>query len=169
VIAFFAVVIPASYHSTDKVFAEIQKADETRSVHQREQINTQVKLWQENPVVGVGSRAEVAANYDPGTGNVYFQILAQEGLVGAMFYLLFILAFLLSTYRIFQEIPPTHYWHRVLIAGALASQVAFHMSGLYWSTITEAHAMNLFVFLLGSVSYLSEHYGRGLVPDDFAL
>jgi O-antigen ligase len=167
--ALLSVVMLVSYKSTDQLFADLQKAELTAAERQRAQINTQVALWQESPVFGVGSRATEAANYDPGTGNVYFQILAQSGLIGGLLYLLFILGFLLSTYRIFREVPPTHHWHRVFISGALASQVAFHIAGLYWSTVTEAHAMYLFVFLIGSVNYLSEHYGRGLVPDDFAL
>jgi hypothetical protein len=167
--AFIGLVLFVGYHSTDQLMTEVQKSELHAAERQRAQINTQVKLWQENPILGVGSRATEAAGYDPGTGNVYFQILAQSGLVGAVFYLLFILGFLLSTYRIFREIPETHHWHRVFVSGALASQVAFHVAGLYWSTIAESHALYLFVFLLGSVSYLAEHYGRGLVPDDFAL
>jgi O-antigen ligase len=165
----FACTITFSYSSSDKVFSEIQRSDDIRAQHQRDQINFQVKTWQENPIVGVGAKASSQEGYDPGTGNVYFQILAQTGLIGLVLYLLFILSFLLSTYRIFQEIPTTHQWHRVFVSGILGSQVAFHVAGLYWSTITESRVMNVFVFLLASMSYLSEHYSRGLVPDDHSL
>lgn len=158
-----------TYGDPAAVLTSVEKSDIARGENQRAQINTQVKLWQENPWIGVGHRAREAADYDPGTGNVYFQVLAQTGVLGAIFYLLFLLGFLLLTYRVFHEIPRTHYWHRVFIAGALGSQLAFHMAGLYWSTLAEAVALNLFVLVLASVGYLVEHYNRGLVPDDRAL
>ena len=164
-----ASLLYGTYGDPGVIFSAVEKADILRGQNQRAQINTQVKLWQENPWIGVGHRAREAANYDPGTGNVYFQVLAQTGVLGAIFYLLFLLGFLLLTYRVFQEIPRTHYWHRVFIAGALGSQVAFHLSGLYWSTLAEAVALNLFILILASVGYLVEHYNRGLVPDDRAL
>lgn len=159
----------ATYSSPDRMLTEVQTQEFQRAEHQRAQINTQVNLWQENTWIGVGRKALAANNYDPGTGNVYFQILAQSGVLGVSFYMLFLLSFLLSTYHIFKEIPRTHYWHRVLIAGGLASQISFHLAGLYWSTMAEAYAVNFFVLLASSISYLSEHYSRGLVPDDHAL
>jgi hypothetical protein len=158
-----------SYGSPNAMLEKVQQAEMLRSEHQREQINTQVALWQKNSWIGVGQETQKAENYDPGTGNVYFQMLAQLGVFGVTFFMLFILSFLLSTYRVFKEIPQTHYWHRVLIAGALGSQIAFHTAGLYWSTFSEALALNFFILVLASVSYLTEHYGRGLVPDDYAL
>lgn len=163
------IVLFACYRSPEAMFSSVTDAEQIRAERQRTQINTQVELWQESVWTGVGRKAKVAANYDPGTGNVYFQVLAQTGALGASFYLLFILSYLLATYRIFQEIPRTHYWHRVLIVGGLASQMAFHIAGLYWSTLAEALAFNLFVLVVSAISYLSEHYSRGLVPDDYSL
>lgn len=166
---FFALVLMLTYTSTDEMFASVQMSEAARSERQRAQINTQVDLWQNNPWFGVGHRAQEAANYDPGTGNVYFQVLSQTGIIGFGFYLLFILGLLLATYRIFNEIPASHYWHRVLIVGAIASQIAFHLSGLFWSTLSESLAINLFVLLASASCYLIEHYSRGLVTDDESL
>ena len=167
--AFVSLVLVATYDSADAMFDAVQVAEEARAERQRAQINTQVGLWQANPWIGVGRKAQDVATYDPGTGNVYFQVLAQSGVIGAGFYLLFILGFLLATYRIFQEIPGSHYWHRVLAAGALASQISFHLSGLFWSTLTESLAVNLFVLISSATCYLIEHYSRGLVTDDESL
>jgi hypothetical protein len=165
----FLLVILITYGSPSKMMSGVQAGEFTRAERQRSQINTQVKLWQENTWLGVGRKAVTAADYDPGTGNVYFQLLAQSGVLGLAFYFLFILTYLLSTYTIFSEIPRTHYWHRVLVSGAIAGQIAFHLAGLYWSTLAEAFAVNFFILMISSVSYLSEHYSRGLVPDDHSL
>jgi hypothetical protein len=163
------VTLWVTYGSTGKMFDQVQQAEVIRAEKQRAQINTQVTLWGQSPWFGVGSKATHAANYDPGSGNVYFQVLAQSGALGAAFYLLFILSFLLATYRILQELPQTHYWHQVLVSGSLGSQIAFHLAGLHWGTISESLTMYLYIFLLASTSYLMEHYHRGLVPDDFVL
>ena len=165
----FAVVAFISYGSPSEMLDAVAKSETSRAEAQRTQINAQVALWQKSPVIGVGHEATKAASYDPGTGNVYFHMLAETGVLGGAFYLLFILRFLLMTYRIFPEIPSTHYWHRVLIAGGLGSQVAFHAAGLYWSTLTEALALNLFIVILSMISYINEHYSRGLVSDDVSL
>lgn len=167
--ALIGAVLFLTYESPDVLLKSVQEVEIIRAAEQRKQINTQVTLWQENPWLGVGHQAVDASNYDPGTGNVYFQVLAQAGILGLGFYLLFILAFMLTTYRIFREIPETHYWHRVFVAGALGAQIAFHMAGLYWSTLAEAIAVNFFVLVLSIVAYLSAHYERGLVPDDQSL
>ena len=167
--AFIAVVLLVTYSSTDAMLTSVQASEFQRAAHQRQQINTQVELWQQSPWFGVGRQALDAANYDPGTGNVYFQVLAQSGVLGLGFYFLFVLGYLLATYRIFQEVPSSHYWHRVLISGALASQIAFHVAGLYWSTLSEALIVDIFVLVVSAVGYLSQHYSQGLVPDDYSL
>ena len=167
--AFVFGVLLVTYGSPSHLGDSVDRNETARAEQQRSQINTQVKLWEDNRWIGAGRKALAAADYDPGTGNVYFQVLAQSGILGAGFYLFIVLGFLLSTYRIFSEIPKTHYWHRVLIVGSLSSQISFHVAGLYWSTLSEALAINLFVLVLSATSYLSEHYTRGLVPDDHAL
>jgi O-antigen ligase len=168
-VAFLAVVVLITYGSPGGFWDGVQASELERAERQRAQINTQVTLWQESPWIGVGAKAREAAGYDPGTGNVYFQMLAQSGVLGAAFYLLFVLAFLLATYRVFREIPKSHFWHRVLVSGGLSSQLAFHVSGLYWSTLSEALVLNLFVLMIAALGYLSEHYSRGIVSDDFSL
>ena len=168
-VAFFAVISFATYGEPGAMFENVQTSEIRRAEKQRAQINTQVELWQKNTWIGVGHEASSAPNYDPSTGNVYFHLLAQFGVLGGSFYLLFILSFLLMAYRIFAEIPSTHYWHRVLISGGLGSQIAFHASGLYWVTLQESHALILFLVVISAVSYVSEHYSRGLVSDDTAL
>lgn len=169
VTVFFSAVILVSYESTNAFIESVQLSEESRSERQREQINSQVELWQTSPWLGVGNKAQSMTNYDPGTGNIYFHLLAQTGFLGLGFYLLFILGLLLGTYRIFNEIPASHYWHRVIVVGTLASQIAFHISGLFWSTLSEAIAVNLFVLIVSATCYIIEHYSRGLVTDDESL
>ncbi|MES2963820.1 MAG: O-antigen ligase family protein [Bdellovibrionota bacterium] len=164
-----AAVTFASYDSPSSMLDGVQASEQVRADRQRAQINTQVDLWQKSIVFGAGHESTEAGTYDAGTGNVYFHILAETGVLGAALYLLFILSFLLGTYRIYQEIPSTHTWHRVMIAGGLGSQIAFHAAGLYWVTFAEALTMNLFILILSAMSYISEHYSRGLVSDDVSL
>jgi hypothetical protein len=168
---FFGAVSLITYAgSPGEMLDGVQQAESVRAEHQREQINAQTELWKKAMWVGVGHDAiRSAAPYDAASGNVYFQILAQSGLLGGAFYLLFIVSFLLMSYRIYSEIPESHYWHRVLISGGVGAQIAFHTCGLYWSTMTEAITLNLFVLILSAVSYVSEHYSRGLVTDDVSL
>ncbi len=148
---------------------EMQSSEMKRADLQRAQINRQVDLWQKNLWIGTGLQSTETESFDPAIGNVYFTILAQSGIAGLALFFAFIGGFLMSTYRVWQEIPRTHFWHRVFVSGGIASQVAFHASGLYWSTLNEAHTMILFVLLLASICYINEHYTRGLVPDDYAL
>lgn len=169
VAATLAIVSFSSYDSPEAMWDGVVANEEKRAEQQRAQINTQVGVWQKNVTIGAGHEATEASGYDVGTGNVYFHILAQTGVIGAALYLLFVLSFLLGTYRIFQEIPSTHTWHRVMIAGGLGSQVAYHAAGLYWVTFNEALTMNLFILILSAMSYISEHYSRGLVSDDVSL
>ena len=157
------------YPSSSAMYDGVSAAQSARSTKQREQINEQVKIWQESPWIGSGLQSVEAARLDSSVGNVYFQILAQTGALGLSFYLLFSLGFLLSAYRILQEVPRTHRWHRVLVSGGIAGLVAFHAAGLFWFTLSEALAANLFCFVAASLAYVREHYSRGFVPDDYSL
>jgi hypothetical protein len=144
----------------------------------RAQMNSLVTVWETSPLLGVsGSVSDLdslaskqtsdAAQYE--SVNIYFLMLARGGIVGLVLYLAFVLHHLLNTLRLFHEIPESHHRHRILAAGCFASQCAFHIAGLFWSTMTEAFSMNLFI-LVGSMSlYMTEHYAHGLVPDDNAL
>lgn len=169
-IGFFVVILFATYSADPGAMLEsVEKNELVRAEQQRAQINSEVALWQTSTWIGVGHAAVRSAQYDSSTGNVYFSLLAQSGVFGVAFYLLFVLSFLLMTYRIYAEIPESHYWHRVLISGGLGAQVAFHAAGLYWSTLAEAITLNLFILLISALSYVSEHYSRGLVTDDVSL
>lgn len=144
----------------------------------RAQMNSLVTVWEKSPLLGVSGavsdldslpskKTADAAQYE--SVNIYFLLLARSGIVGLVLYLAFVLHHLLNTLRLFHEIPESHHRHRVLAAGCFASQCAFHVAGLFWSTMTEAFSMNLFI-LVGSMSlYMTEHYAHGLVPDDNAL
>jgi hypothetical protein len=155
--------------SPDELYGGVAREHAARASKQREQINEQVQIWSKNPWIGAGLQSVDAAKLDATVGNVYFQILAQTGALGLSFYLLFCLGFLLSAYRILQEVPRTHYWHRVLVSGGIAGLAAFHVAGLFWFTLSEALSANLFCFLAAALSYVHEHYSRGFVPDDYSL
>lgn len=169
IVVMIMTVIVFTHGSPDVFFSDIQMTEIHRADLQRTQINSQVEIWQKNIWFGTGLTSEHSRSFDATIGNVYFTILAQTGLLGLAAYAVFMVGFLMGTYRIWQEIPKTHFWHRVLVSGGMASQISFHSAGLYWNTLSEAHTMNLFVLILASLCYLTEHYTRGLVPDDYAL
>lgn len=164
--------------SATKVWSMINAEEAKREEVHRAQMNSLAKVWETSPILGVsGSVSDLdslAAKQTSDTAryesvNIYFLILARSGIFGLVLYLAFVLHHLLNTLRLFHEIPESHHRHRVLAAGCFASQCAFHVAGLFWSTMTEAFSMNLFI-LVGSMSlYMTEHYAHGLVPDDNAL
>lgn len=163
---------------TAHVWNLINEEEAKREEVHRAQMNSLVTVWETSPLLGVSGavsdldsvasqKASDAAQYE--SVNIYFLMLARSGIVGLVLYLAFVLHHLLNTLRLFHEIPESHHRHRVLAAGCFASQCAFHVAGLFWSTMTEAFSMNLFI-LVGSMSlYMTEHYAHGLVPDDNAL
>lgn len=163
---------------TAHVWELINKDEAEREELHRAQMNSLVKVWEASPLLGVsGAVSDLeSATTEPSVDkaryesvNIYFLILARSGVLGLVLYLAFVLHHLLNTLRLFHEIPESHHRHRVLAAGCFASQCAFHVAGLFWSTMTEAFSMNLFI-LVGSMSlYMAEHYAHGLVPDDNAL
>lgn len=112
------------------------------------------------------SNQKINANY---FSNVYFEILAELGLFGILAYFSLILPLLLFSYRLFKDIPSSHYWHRVLAASLVSGQVAFHVAGLYWSTLHDPAITGLFAFFGATAAYMHHHYAKGLVSDDFAL
>ena len=156
------------YDSPGQFWEAQQNAEVARAESQRATINTHVQVWQSGPWLGAGWQPESRA-VDHKASNIYFQILSQSGILGLGLYLLFILSFALNTYRLWQEVPSTHQWHRVFVVGVLGSQVAFHVSGLYWSTLGEDLTANFFALLLAMSAYVFEHYSRGVVSDDYAL
>ena len=66
--------------------------------------------------------------------NTYIYWLATTGSLGFISYMLFILAFLLMTGRIWIEVSLSNTWHRVFILASLGVQIAMHVGGLtYWN------------------------------------
>ncbi len=159
----------AAYGEPETLTSQVAAAAESRETRQRIQINAEKRVWAEHPWIGAGMEGEKAPADGSLDGNVYFHLLARTGGVGLGLYLLFALAFLQSVYRTWSEIPKANHWHRVLASGGIGGLVAFHASGLYWSTLTDSHAINLYAFLLGSLGYLRDQYENALVPDDHSL
>ncbi len=170
---FLASMLTMTYSSAQSLLDQIKAKETTRGEQQRAQINKHIQIWQENTILGAGTKDDQMNPADNGSDtlndNVYFQLLARSGALGLAFYLLFTASFLLSIYRVSRDIPQAHYWHRVLTSGGIGGLAAFHVAGLYWSTLTDSHATCTFVFLLSSLAYLREHYDSGLVPDDQSL
>ena len=99
--------------------------------------------------------------------NTYIYWLATTGALGFISYMLFILAFLLMTGRIWIEVSLPNIWHRVFILAALGVQVAMHVGGLaYWNT---KPAQYFFVFSLAMMAYIYKKYNEATVFDDYSL
>ena len=99
--------------------------------------------------------------------NTYIYWLATTGSLGFISYMLFILAFLLITGRIWIEVPQSNTWHRVFILALLGVQIAMHVGGLtYWNV---KPAQYFFVFSLAMISYIYKKYNEATVFDDYCL
>jgi len=164
-IAVMAAVILLTYGHANSLFSQVGQAEASRAQEHRQLINEQLRLWGEGPWFGVGLHRQSAVL----SVNQYFQFLAQTGVIGLGFYLIFSLSFLLGAYRVWRDLPVTHYWHRVLVSGAIGGIAAFHVAGLSWATFADSQLLYVYVLLLGTLGYLRWHYDRGLVPDDQSL
>lgn len=167
--AFLFVVILIAYSSPQSFVEQIQAKEEKIAVTQREELNRQLSSFSDAPIFGNGIGSPVTEKFNRDYGSVYFQILAETGVVGLTFFFIFVLGCLLAAYRLLQEIPNSYFWHRTLVAGTMGSQIAFHAAGLHWPTLREPHVLYLFIFELAVISYITEEYRRGLVSDDYAL
>ncbi len=180
-ILFFTCVVLIAYQSPSQFWHQMKDRESLRAAVEREHINELFAQFAQNPILGIGIQSGPNFNQNfaaPDSEmkspkeletNVYFELLAQIGFIGTFAYFAMILPFLLFSYRLFKEIPASHYWHRVLAAAIAAGQVSFHLSGLYWSTISHSSLTNLFAFYMAVVAYLHHHYMKGLVPDDHSL
>ncbi|MCM2281409.1 MAG: hypothetical protein NDI61_06125, partial [Bdellovibrionaceae bacterium] len=166
---FLASLIFGFYGRPATLTEQVAQVELTRAAQQRTQINADKQIWSEHPWFGAGMNGAPVQATESLDGNVYFHLLAQTGGVGLGLYLLFALMFLQSVYRTWNDLPKSHHWHRVLTSGGIGGLIAFHASGLYWSTLSDSHAMNLYAFLLGTLGYLCEQYDSALVPDDYSL
>ncbi len=178
---FFTLVIVVTYQSPGQFWTQMKDRENLRAAVEREHINELFAQFAQSPFLGIGIQR--GPNFDNNFStpesevknlkeletNIYFELLARIGLIGTFAYFAMILPFLLFSYRLFKEIPNSHFWHRVLAAAIVAGQVSFHLSGLYWSTLSHSSITNLFAFYMAVAAYLHNHYMKGLVPDDHSL
>jgi hypothetical protein len=178
-IVFFFVTILISYQSPQPFIQQIKERESIRAGIERNRINELFAQFSQAPFFGMGIKPgpDFYKQADPLTlveskmmnTNIYFELLAQIGIFGTFAYFAMILPFLLFSYRLFKEIPASHFWHRVMASSITAGQVSFHLSGLYWGTLSHSSVTNLFSFYMAVAAYLHHHYMKGLVPDDRSL
>ncbi len=181
-LVFLSIVVFVAYQSPGQFWHQIKDRESLRAAVEREHINELFGSFAQSPFFGAGLQegpdfnrnfsapdASTNASIKELETNIYFELLAHVGILGTLAYFAMILPFLLFSYRLFQEIPASHFWHRVLAGAIAAGQVSFHLSGLYWSTISHSSVTNLFAFYMAVAAYLHHHYMRGLVPDDHSL
>ncbi len=101
--------------------------------------------------------------------NNYIETLATTGILGFLFYMLFILSFLFANHQLLMKIPKTHYWHRVFALGILGGQIAIHVGGLTIWTWGDSEMYHIFVFLLSCMAYMYERYSNEIIPSDHSL
>lgn len=169
VVAFLAVVVFVAYSSPQSFAEQLKIQEEVTAATQRQELNQQLNAFSAAPILGNGAGSSTTEKMSRDYGSLYFQLLAESGILGLAFFFIFVLGSLLGAYRLLQEIPNSYYWHRSIVAGTLGSQVAFLAAGLHWPTLREPHVMYLFIFELAVMSYVTEQYRRGLVSDDYAL
>ena len=185
---FLMTIIFITYQSPQQFIEQIKDRESLRASVERTQIKKLFDQFSQSPFFGTGIlpapafyqnivESDVKLKAQTGLSdeakapntNIYFELLAQVGLFGTLAYFAMILPFLLFSYRLFQEIPASYFWHRVIAASITAGQVSFHLSGLYWGTLSHSSLTNLFAFYLAVAAYLHHHYMKGLVPDDHSL
>ncbi len=101
--------------------------------------------------------------------NNYIQVLSTTGILGFLFYMLFILSFLFANHQLLMKIPKTHYWHRVFALGILGGQIAIHVGSLTIHTWGSSQIYHIFVFLLACMAYMYERYSNEIIPNDHSL
>jgi O-antigen ligase len=145
-------------------------------------------LWRANwemladhPWIGIGwnqnegrvqeyyTRLGITNSFSGHAHNNYMQILATTGVLGFLFYNLFIIGFLLMTHRLWSDVPKSHYWHKVFVLGALGSQISLQAGGLTQWNFGDAEVNHFFIFVLATIAYMAERYSDGVVPDDYSL
>ncbi len=162
-------------------FSSIWASKYTSNTDRQDLWRANLAMFQDHPWIGVGygqneeilgeyfKKLEIKNEFGGHAHNNYLQMLSTTGLLGTICYLFFILSFLLLTHRLWLEIPKTHYWHRVIVLGALGAQVCMHAGGVTQWNFGDAEVNHLYIFILAMVGYLSERYARGIVPDDYSL
>ena len=175
-------VIFGTFYYFDNTF---QKQDVVFDKHYHNS-ETRMDVWKANlamfldhPWVGIGLKQDEVfirqyyqkLNIDnwevDHANNTYIYWLATTGCLGFISYMLFILAFLLMTGRIWIEVPASNTWHRVFILALLGVQIVMHVGGLtYWNIRS---AQYFFVFSLAMMAYIYKKYNEATVFDDYCL
>mgnify|MGYP004531417557 FL=1 len=82
-----------------------------------------IEIWKDHPIFGIGAGALVAA-YGISTHNVYLQVMAEMGIVGALSYVVLLLYTLIRSFKIYDTVLR----NRDLIPGAdLGCAVSIYM------------------------------------------
>ncbi len=140
-----------------------------------------LEMLSDHPWIGIGwnqnevrigeyyERLGITNSFGGHAHNNYLQILATTGMLGFIFYMLFIIGFLLLTHRLWSDVPKSHYWHKVFVLGALGSQISLHAGGLTQWNFGDAEVNHFLIFVLSVIAYMAERYSIGVVPDDHSL
>lgn len=140
-----------------------------------------MQMFNENPWLGVGYKQNealtpkyfeqmgIGSDFYGHAHSNYLELLATTGILGFAFYMLFILAFVLMTARLYSSIPKTHTWHKVFVLAILGAQIAFHVGGLTQWNFGDGEVQHQFFFWLAVMSYMSHRYYAHIVPDDRSL
>ncbi|MBX9769554.1 MAG: O-antigen ligase family protein, partial [Bdellovibrionales bacterium] len=179
-----AAIFSAAYATSEgfrERFTSIWDQNFFSNVERKNVWKANLQMFYDHPWFGIGlgqnearlgeyyQRLGVQSEFGGHAHNNYFQYLATTGIIGFACYMIFILTLLLATQRLWSEIPRTHFWHRVIALGALGAQVSMHVGGLTQWNFGDAEVNHMFVFIAAVILYLNERYGRGIVPDDYAL
>ena len=168
---------PLLRERTMSIFAENVASNEDRK-HLWE---ANIEMFHDHPWIGVGyhENEPLSETYFKKLGiengmaghahSNYVQALSTTGILGFSFYMIFILAFVLMTARLFSTIPATHYWHRVFALTALGAQLSFHIGGLTQWNFGDSEVQHQFIFWLAIVAYMNQQYYGHIVPDDHSL
>lgn len=148
---------------------KITQSEPSSVANKRLHLQESLKLFKKNIWLGTGFRNDQNSAFSQPPPNTYFYLLSSTGLIGFLAYMLFCLNYLFMVLQLWQEMPPTHSWHRAILAGSLGSQVTFHLSGVYIWSFGQNAIFSLFIISLALTAYLSERYSRGIVSDDYSL
>ncbi|MCC6276306.1 MAG: O-antigen ligase family protein [Oligoflexia bacterium] len=159
------------------VFAQNYHSNEER----KKLWQANVQMFQDSPWLGVGYRQNealsqeyykkmgIAEGMSGHAHSNYLEMLSTTGILGFGAYMLFILAFVLLTIRLYGSIPRTHYWHRVFALAALGAQIALHVGGLTQWNFGDSEVQHQYILWLAIVGYMSHRYYCHIVSDDHAL
>lgn len=153
----------------------------TSNADRRDLWRANLEMFSDHPWIGIGwtqnegrifeyyEKLGIENKFGGHAHNNYLQLLASTGLLGFVAYMLFIISFLLMTHRLWTDVPKSHYWHRVIVLGALGTQISLHAGGLTQWNFGDAEVNHFFIFTLAIIAYMSERYASGVVPDDHSL